>query len=201
MNLLRLQNNTLWARLFRSIGASVILKALQYSRRWKEVNVDGLAIDFSKELDVTDKRVLASIDFKKEIFDYYMLIINTRVLRQKIEKFLTFERFGRHPTIKVLPYSFWTSFNQYWTRADLKNKNARDFFYEVDLEFDPVSVEEHSDQAGNLPHEQGGRLVVYKKSNSYVKRKIISRTEVRDEFLDQQQLDLSQLTNKFQEAV
>jgi hypothetical protein len=172
-------NNALWARVCRSLGgANKVLKDLQYYRRWKVVNFEGEAIDFNKELDVTDKQVLASIDFKKEIFNYYLLIINNRLLRQKIEKFLIFGA-AVHPTVKVLPYSFWSSFSQYWTRADLKsNKYHRDFFYEVDLQYDPASVEEMSYEAANLPDEQGGRLVVYKKSKNKPRREIFSRTEI-----------------------
>ncbi len=136
---------------------------MQYHRRWKLVNVDGGQLDLNKEIDVTDRRILSVIDFKKEIFDYFLLIHNNFLLRQKIREFT---HDIAQPTIKLLPYSIWTNWSQYWTRADSRNKYPKDFFYEVDLTYDPVSVEERSFSATNLPHEQAGRLVVYKKAKN-----------------------------------
>ena len=111
---------------------------MQYHRRWKLVNLDGVHLDINKEIDVTDKQILSIIDFKKEIFDYFLLIHNNFLLRQKISRF-TADLL--QPAIKVLPYSTWTNWHQYWTRTDLRiNKYQKDFYYEVDLFYNPLSV-------------------------------------------------------------
>jgi hypothetical protein len=148
------------------------LKDLQYYRRFRATNLEGEALNLNKEPDLNDKQLLASIDFKKEIVSYHLYIINIRLLRQNIDSFMVFGDF-HHSTIKVLPYSLWPSFYQYWTHADLKsNKYHKDYFYEVDLYYDPTSVEENVVSGARLPHEKSGRLVVYKKSKIKVPRKI-----------------------------
>lgn len=181
-------------------GPNKVLKDLQFYNRWKVANGQG-ELDLTKELDLTDKQLMRSIDFKKEVFNYYLLIINNRSLRHRLSQFSITDVNAVQPTIKVLPFSFWTNLSQYWTRADLKSNNfVKDYFYEVDLFYDPISVESHSAYSDNLPSTQNGRLVVYKKSKLKApRREPFARTMwPRDQLLQLE--ELAEVAQTFREA-